>query len=552
LDDKSVHIYCKCNRDKSKSDSKISLSKFNEGITKPKENSKNIFCENKECSEPKEKISFFCKECELHLCSKCKETHPHKDRLTDLNQMKTENNLEEINKTIEDIKNKMKYEIETYKEIIEDLENIINNTKKLIQKKEEKNEELLKCFKSLGNAYNYTKDTLNYNPLNNLIINNLNDILSLGEKEFQKEIKNEFFPMINLDYFLKRKNESTLEAEYNITLKEDNHLRIFGNNFNAFNKENCKMFIDKEEVPFTKKFKEDISIGKHKIKIIMKKGKFIETMKQMFYCCCSLISVNFSEFNTSKVKNMHEAFSYCSSLISLDLSTIDTSQVEDMGSLFNDCFLLKDLNLSKFNTSKVKDMSNLFYNCYNLPSIDLSNFKTQNVNTMRYMFSLCNSLTSLDLSNFDTSKVLDMSYLFSYCSSLKYLNLFDFDTSRVFTMSNMFYKCENLLQLNLLSFNTKNVSAMNGMFEGCSSLTSLDLSNFKTNKVSTFDRMFYDCSNLSSLIFEGNEKILSAEDIIEGCDNLDEETKQKFQKKENIKNVSKPDSEIKEPEPTQE
>ena len=46
-----------------------------------------------------------------------------------------------------------------------------------------------------------------------------------------------------------------------------------------------------------------------------------------------------------------------------------------MNSMFNYCTSLKSLDLSNFNTQKVKDMSSMFYHCSSL-SLDLSNFNT--------------------------------------------------------------------------------------------------------------------------------------------------------------------------------
>ena len=50
-------------------------------------------------------------------------------------------------------------------------------------------------------------------------------------------------------------------------------------------------------------------------------------MWNMFEGCSKLVSLDLSNFNTSKAENMDSMFQRCSGLISLDLSYFDTSQV---------------------------------------------------------------------------------------------------------------------------------------------------------------------------------------------------------------------------------
>ena len=50
----------------------------------------------------------------------------------------------------------------------------------------------------------------------------------------------------------------------------------------------------------------------------------------MFYNCSSLISLNISNFDTSKVSNMGYMFYNCNGLISLDISNFYTPEVTYM------------------------------------------------------------------------------------------------------------------------------------------------------------------------------------------------------------------------------
>ena len=119
-------------------------------------------------------------------------------------------------------------------------------------------------------------------------------------------------------------------------------------------------------------------------------------------------------------------FYKCQKLPSLDLSNFNTAKVKDMSSMFSGCIKLSSLTLSEsFNTVNVTNMSTMFNGCCQLSSLDLSNFNTENVTKMYDMFKNCNNLSSLDLYNFNTAKVTDMSYMFYGCSTLQTIYVSD-------------------------------------------------------------------------------------------------------------------------------
>ena len=172
----------------------------------------------------------------------------------------------------------------------------------------------------------------------------------------------------------------------------------------------------------------------------------------------------------------------------------------DCGSIFSYFTNLLSINFNNFNTSKVTNMQYMFNKCSSLTNLDLSSFNTSNVTDMTEMFFNCKFLTSLDLSNFNTLKVTDMYGMFRSCSSLTSLNLSSFNTSKVTDMGSMFNFCKQLTSLDLSGFNTLNVTIMRMMFMSCSSLTSLDLGNFNTTNVTDMNNMFYSCSKLQTEI----------------------------------------------------
>ena len=76
---------------------------------------------------------------------------------------------------------------------------------------------------------------------------------------------------------------------------------------------------------------------------------------------------------------------------------LDTSE-----ELFMDIESIIEIDLSKFDSSKITSMRKMFSGCTNLQNINFSNFNTSSVINMSYMFENCNSLSSLDLSYFET------------------------------------------------------------------------------------------------------------------------------------------------------
>ena len=118
--------------------------------------------------------------------------------------------------------------------------------------------------------------------------------------------------------------------------------------------------------------------------------------------------------------------------------------------MFYNCSSLISLDISNFDTSKIELMNEMFYNCYSLTSLNLSHFDTSKVTNIRYMFYNCSSLTSLDLSNFNTSQVVDMNSMFAGCVNLEYINLKNFTEIKLNNSEkyyrNMFYNIiENIV-----------------------------------------------------------------------------------------------------------
>ena len=248
-------------------------------------------------------------------------------------------------------------------------------------------------------------------------------------------------------------------------------------------------------------------------------------MKGLFSGCSSLISIDVSNFDTSKVTNMNSMFSGCIKITSLNLNNFNTNLLIDIKYMFKRCLSLISLDLSSFNTLSVSDMEGTFSECAALTYIDINNFKSRSIETMAYMFSGCkllrtlkfpilisstlknvshmfsdcSSLNSLDLSKFISSKLICTDYMFSGCRFLNSLNLNNFNTQKVTDMKYMFAGCSSLKQINLGSIKTENVVYMNGLFYGCEALEELDISHFDTSLVEKMSFMFYHLKSIKSL-----------------------------------------------------
>ena len=304
--------------------------------------------------------------------------------------------------------------------------------------------------------------------------------------------------------------------------------------------------------------------------------------------------------NTENVKDMRDMFYDCSGLISLDVTHFNTENVTSMSSMFNSCRGLTSLDVTHFNTENVTSMSSMFNSCRGLTSLDVTHFNTANVKNMSFMFSSCNKLKEIYVSDkFVTDDVIDSEYMFSYCGSLsgdidwtsdkatdktyaktgggyfrdkaydnrpwvKYADgtltfrcgykktlgeneyelnsgeklpkwyTHDTEISKVVFEASFanarptscyawFQDFKNLTQIEgIENLNTANVTDMSYMFKNCSNLAKLDVTHFNTAKVTTMNSMFTRCSNLAELDVThfNTANVTNMYEMFNGCSNL--------------------------------
>ena len=220
---------------------------------------------------------------------------------------------------------------------------------------------------------------------------------------------------------IKKKKKSLIKMKYK---SKENKIKLLGEYFVYLNKNKCLIIYNNKESklisnisPINKK-----DILKVKLKIL----DDLIILEQMFYECCSLISISeISYLKLNKIKNIDNLFSGCCLLESLpDLSKLNTKNMTSMIALFFGCSSLINLpDISKWKMDNIESLKGLFFKCISLKTLpDISKWKTNKVKDLSLLFYGCSSLKSLpDLSKWNVDKVENTAFLFGGCSSLKTL-----------------------------------------------------------------------------------------------------------------------------------
>ena len=168
----------------------------------------------------------------------------------------------------------------------------------------------------------------------------------INDMNFNKEINNKNLDNVNKAKINDENKENQIIALYKINdnkkSKDDkyNILNYYGNNYWENDKElnNKKdfeelidLFLNNQKIEFQFKFTFKQN-KEYKIKMNIKEQ--LKNLRNMFYNCSSLISLNLDNFNTNNVEDMSYMFSGCSSLTSLNLSNFNTNNVKDMNYMF--------------------------------------------------------------------------------------------------------------------------------------------------------------------------------------------------------------------------
>ena len=142
--------------------------------------------------------------------------------------------------------------------------------------------------------------------------------------------------------------------------------------------------------------------------VVIKFKEKVKSMARFFYYIRCLRTVDFSNFDTSEIKDMSEMFRESVSLTSITWgSKFDTRNVETMFSMFQHSGSIETLNLSSFKSSALKNATNMFSNCYKIKKIDLRNFGEKLNSTSGLFNGLGGSGTLMYNSSIMKSEVLE-------------------------------------------------------------------------------------------------------------------------------------------------
>ena len=229
--------------------------------------------------------------------------------------------------------------------------------------------------------------------------------------------------------------------------------------------------------------------------------------------------------NTENVTSMRNMFYSCSSLTSLDVTNFNTANVTNMNYMFFGCNKLKEIYVSdKFVTDDVISSTYMFLNCSSLSGdidwtsdkpddktyakIDGGYFRDKAYDNRPWVKYADGTLTfrcgykkTLGENEYELNSGKNQPAWYTHKSKFsKVVFEASFANARPTTCYAWFQGFENLKQIEgIENLNTENVTSMNGMFSGCSNLTELDLTHFNTANVTNMYDMFFGCKSLTTI-----------------------------------------------------
>ena len=324
--------------------------------------------------------------------------------------------------------------------------------------------------------------------------------------------------------------EDTIKLQWDEPLTDFSHM--FENLENITSVEIINMFTD--NIILSYMFKNCICLEYFSYDIDINESFSIKDMKEMFYGCESLTSVNFDFF-------YYDPACYDDN----DKTTCEiTYNNIDMSNMSNNCEQLESIDFGDGDIQYISNMNGMFYNCISLSEINLRKFKTENDNyiDLSFMFYNCRNLKSVQFpSTPEEFGVKDMEKIFYNCESLEqiHINKITKVSDNLIDMSRLFYNCINLANV-IGQFNIFHISDTTEMFYNCRALNSLNFSPKRTNSNIKMTKMFYNCKNIKSIQLSTEETELLPIDMSEmfyNCITLKSLTINKF-KTDNVKNMT--------------
>ncbi len=154
------------------------------------------------------------------------------------------------------------------------------------------------------------------------------------------------------------------------------------------------------------------------------------SLNKLFFKNKKLVSIDVSNWDTSKVTDFTQAFSVTHNLERIDVSNFNTGNGVNFFAMFDEGYKISALDVSKWNMSSAKNIEWMFCRCQSITSFDLSTWDTSNVTSANHLFAFC-SAELIDLSGIDLTQVTNMYRAFSEnyklsvikCTGLKLPNI---------------------------------------------------------------------------------------------------------------------------------
>ena len=214
-----------------------------------------------------------------------------------------------------------------------------------------------------------------------------------------------------------------------ISISDENHILVIPDEVRLINGSEAQ-YLNKD-LRFT------LELQKYRGNLKVVGGNGLTDTSFMFYRT-NFDNIDFSEFNTIKVRKMKSMFDHCNAIY-IDLRNIKTNSCITMESMFEMCDC-EELDLSKFDVRQVRNMSNMFSECQ-ADLIDISSFDKNIVSTMEFMFDSVHAEV-LGLRKLCTSYVRSMTSMFQD-SSIPYIDASNFDFRSLKYIDSMFSGCQS-------------------------------------------------------------------------------------------------------------
>ena len=270
-----------------------------------------------------------------------------------------------------------------------------------------------------------------------------------------------------------------------------------------YTEDNVEIYIDNIKQEFTREINEEEFPEKkeYHIKLIFK--VLFTNCQSMFADCSSITSIDLSDFDMRKVKNMLAMFHSCENLISVEFPNSNTANLTNMNFMFYGCVNLTNVNITSLNTKNVEQMNFLFNKCKKLKNLDFSNLDIGKVKEKEKIFYGFNNETSFKLPKGIIEESVKIIYNYSYPGKIFGEEFVENNKKniKIIYLNKEYELCSSILDIDknfgdggLVDIKLKVIGTLTNlshMFDGTNLYYLGDLSKLNTSKVIDMSYLFY-------------------------------------------------------------